>query len=185
MSDIQQTPVDTAVPTRHNKHIGSLVLKALCWLSGMVTMGVLALIVGYICVRGIPHLTGSLFEWEYNSNNVSMTHAIINTLTMTALSLLFSVPVGVGGGIYLAEYARPGSRVVRLVRITAETLAGIPSIIYGLFGMLAFVIAMRLQNSLISGALTLSIMTLPLILRQTEKSLLSMPLSYRELCCCP
>lgn len=173
-------PVDTAVPTRPNKHIGSKILKALCWLSGAITVGSLVLIVVYICVRGIPHLKPSLFAWEYNSDNVSMTHAIINTLSMTVLSLLFSVPVGVGGGIYLAEYAKPGSKVVKLVRITAETLAGIPSIIYGLFGMLAFVIAMKMQNSLIAGALTLAIMTLPLILRQTEESLLSVPMSYRE-----
>lgn len=177
MSNI--TP-DITVPTRRQSHWGSRVLKALCWLSGAVTLGTLGLIVVYICVRGIPHLTPSLFEIEYNSNNVSMFHAIVNTLSMTALSLLFSVPVGVCGGIYLAEYAKPGSKLVKVVRVTAETLAGIPSIIYGLFGMMAFVVAMRLGNSLISGALTLALMTLPLILRQTEESLLSVPLSYRE-----
>lgn len=169
-----------SVLPRRRAHIGSLILKGLCWLSGLITVGTLALIVVYICVRGIPYLKPALFAWEYTSDNVSMTHAIINTLLMTLLSLLLSVPVGVFGGIYLAEYAKPDSRLVRIVRVTAETLAGIPSIIYGLFGMLAFVIAFRLGNSLLSGALTLAIMTLPLILRQTEESLLSVPMSYRE-----
>ncbi|MGI6654579.1 MAG: phosphate ABC transporter permease PstA [Christensenellales bacterium] len=173
-----QSPV--LVPTRSRRHWGSRILKALCWVAGGLTFGVLALIVIYILVRGVPYLTPSLFAWTYTSDNVSMTHAIINTLTMTALSLLFSVPVGVGGGIYLAEYAKPGSKLVKVIRVTAETLAGIPSIIYGLFGMLAFVVTMKMSNSLLAGALTLAIMTLPLILRQTEESLLSVPLSYRE-----
>ncbi len=177
---MNQTQAPFLVPTRRNAHWGSRILKALCWLSGGITLGVLALIIGYIFVRGIPYLTPSLFEWKYTSNNVSMTHAIINTLSMMALSLLLSVPVGVGGGIYLAEYAKPGSKLVKLIRVTAETLAGIPSIIYGLFGMLAFVVALGMSNSLLAGALTLAIMTLPLILRQTEESLLSVPLSYRE-----
>lgn len=170
----------TPTVSRRNRHWGSRILKWLCWLAGGITLGALALIIVYIFVRGIPYLTPSLFEWKYNSNNVSMTHAIINTLSMMALSLLLSVPVGVGGGIYLAEYSKPGSKLVKIIRVTAETLAGIPSIIYGLFGMLAFVVTLKLSNSLISGALTLAIMTLPLILRQTEESLLSVPLSYRE-----
>ncbi len=171
---------DITVPTRTRKHWGSKMLKVLCWFSGAVTVGVLLLIVVYICARGIPYLTPSLFEVKYTSKNVSMFHAIINTLSMTALSLLFSVPVGVFGGIYLAEYAKPGSRLVRVIRVTAETLAGIPSIVYALFGMLAFVVTLGLGNSLLSGALTLAIITLPLILRQTEESLLSVPMSYRE-----
>jgi phosphate transport system permease protein len=171
---------DIAVPTRARRHWGSKLLKGLCWFSGAVTFGVLLLIVVYICARGIPYLTPSLFEVKYTSKNVSMFHAIINTLSMTALSLLFSVPVGVFGGIYLAEYAKSGSRLVRVIRVTAETLAGIPSIVYALFGMLAFVVTLGLGNSLLSGALTLAIMTLPLILRQTEESLLSVPMSYRE-----
>lgn len=168
------------IPTRPRRHWGSLLLRAVCWLSGMITMGILLLIVVYICVRGIPHLSPKLFEYKHTSRNVSMFHAIINTLTMTGLTLLFSVPVGVGGGIYLAEYAKPGSRLVKLIRVTAETLSGIPSIVYALFGMMAFVIAMGLGNSLLAGSLTLSIMILPLILRQTEESLLSVPMSYRE-----
>ncbi len=172
--------IDITVPTRRRAHWGSRALKALCWLSGLVTVGVLLWIVVYICVRGIPHLKPSMFEVKYTSKNVSMFPAIVNTLTMTALSLLFSVPLGVFGGIYLAEYARPGSRLVRVIRVTAETLAGIPSIIYALFGMLAFVVTLGMGNSILAGALTLGIMTLPLILRQTEESLLAVPMSYRE-----
>ncbi len=172
--------IDTSVPTRHNAHWGSLVLKALCWLSGFITIGFLLLIVVYVCVNGIPHLKASLFAVKYSTRNVSMFHAIINTLSMTALSLLFSVPVGVMGGIYLAEYAKPDSRLVKVIRIMAETLAGIPSIVYALFGMLAFVVTLKIGISILSGALTLAIMTLPLILRQTEESLLAVPMSYRE-----
>lgn len=172
--------VDVSVPTLRSAHWGSRLLKALCWLSGAITIGVLALIVAYICARGIPYLKPSMFALKYTSKNVSMFHAILNTLSMTGLALLFSVPVGVFGGIYLAEYAKPGSRLVKLIRVTAETLAGIPSIIYALFGMLAFVVTLKIGISLISGALTLAIMTLPLILRQTEESLLAVPMSYRE-----
>ena len=177
---IPRPEVDTSVPTRRNAHWGSRILKALCWLSGFITIGALVLIVVYICVNGIPHLKLSMFEVKYTSKNVSMLHAIINTLSMTALALLFSVPVGVFGGIYLAEYAKPGSKLVKIIRVTAETLAGIPSIVYALFGMLAFVVTLKMGISLLSGALTLAIMTLPLILRQTEESLLSVPMSYRE-----
>lgn len=144
------------------------------------SMTVLALIVGYILVKGIPHLTPELFAWEYNSENVSMTPAIINTLLMTLLSLLVSMPLGIGAAIYLTEYARRGSRLVKAVRMTAETLAGIPSIIYGLFGSLFFVVALKMGMSLLSGALTLSIMVLPTIMRTTEEALLAVPDSYRE-----
>ena len=144
------------------------------------SVGVLALIVGYILVKGIPNLTPELFAWEYNSSNVSMTPAIINTLLMTAISLLICVPLGIGAAIWLSEYARRGSRLVKLVRATAETLAGIPSIIYSLFGSLFFVVALGMGLSLISGALTLSIMVLPTIMRTTEEALLAVPDSFRE-----
>ena len=144
------------------------------------SVSVLVLIVGYILVKGIPHLSPELFAWEYNSNNVSMMPAIINTLLMTLLSLLVCVPLGIGAAIYLTEYAPRGSRLVKLVRMTAETLSGIPSIIYGLFGALFFVVALKMGMSLLSGALTLSIMVLPTIMRTTEEALLAVPDSYRE-----
>ena len=146
------------------------------------SIGVLALIVGYILIKGVPNLTPELFAWEYNSTNVSMTPAILNTLLMTLLSLLVCVPLGIGAAIWLTEYAKRGSRLVKLVRMTAETLSGIPSIIYGLFGSLFFVVQLKLGLSLLSGALTLSIMVLPTIMRTTEEALLAVPDSYREGC---
>ena len=144
------------------------------------SMFVLVLIVGYILIKGIPHLTPELFAWKYTSNNVSMLPSIINTFLMTLLSLLVCVPLGIGAAIYLTEYAKRGSKMVKLVRMTAETLSGIPSIIYGLFGSLFFVVALKMGLSLLSGALTLSIMVLPTIMRTTEEALLAVPDSYRE-----
>ena len=144
------------------------------------SMFVLVLIVGYILIKGIPHLTPELFAWKYTSNNVSMLPSIINTFLMTLLSLLVCVPLGIGAAIYLTEYAKRGSKLVKLVRMTAETLSGIPSIIYGLFGSLFFVVALKMGLSLLSGSLTLSIMVLPTIIRTTEEALLAVPDSYRE-----
>ena len=154
--------------------------RAAVYAGAAFSVGVLVLIVGYILIKGIPHLSPELFAWEYNSRNVSMTPAIINTLLMTLLSLLVCVPLGIGAAIWLTEYAPRGSRLVKLVRMTAETLSGIPSIIYGLFGSLFFVVAMGMGLSLLSGALTLSIMVLPTIMRTTEEALLAVPDSYRE-----
>ena len=144
------------------------------------SMAVSILIVGYILIKGIPHLSLELFAWEYNSDNVSMMPSIINTLLMTMISLIICVPLGIGAAIYLTEYARRGSILVKLVRMTAETLSGIPSIIYGLYGSLFFVAALKMGLSLISGALTLSIMVLPTIMRTAEEALLAVPDSYRE-----
>ncbi len=154
--------------------------RAAVYAGAAFSVGVLALIVGYILAKGIPHLSPELFAWEYSSTNVSMMPAIINTLLMTLLSLLVCVPLGIGAAIWLTEYAPRGSRLVRLVRMTAETLSGIPSMIYGLFGALFFVVALGMGLSLLSGALTLSIMVLPTILRTTEEALLAVPDSYRE-----
>ena len=157
-----------------------IVYRAAVYIGAAFTMGVLLMIVGYILVKGIPHLSPELFAWEYNSNNVSMTPAIINTVLMTAISLIICVPLGIGAAIYLTEYAKRGSRLVKLVRMTAETLSGIPSIIYGLFGSLFFVVRLKMGLSLISGALTLSIMVLPTIMRTTEEALIAVPDSFRE-----
>lgn len=154
--------------------------RAAVYAGTFFSMAVLVTIVGYILLKGIPHLTPELFAWTYNSTNVSMMPAIINTLLMTALSLVICVPLGIGAAVYLTEYARRGSRLVKLVRMTAETLSGIPSVIYGLFGSLCFVVALKMGLSLLSGALTLAIMVLPTILRTTEEALLAVPDSYRE-----
>ena len=131
-------------------------------------------------VKGIPYLTPSLFAWEHNSQNVSLMPALINTILMTALSLVIAVPLGIFAAIYLVEYAKRGNKIVEIVRITAETLTGIPSIVYGLFGFLLFGVALKWGYSMLGGALTLAIMILPTIMRTTEEALKSVPDSYRE-----
>ncbi len=160
-------------------HPLSLVLNILVKLAALITVGVLVAVVGYILIMGIPNLKPSLFEWEYTTENVSMMPAIINTITMTALALLIAVPFGVFSAIYLVEYAGRGNKIVGLVRLTTETLSGIPSIVYGLFGYLMFVTAFKSYN-ILAGILTLAIMILPLIMRTTEEALKGVPDSYRE-----
>ena len=148
--------------------------------AAIITLLILAFLVGYIVVRGVPNLKLSLFSLHYTSENVSVVPAIITTLEMTALSLLIAVPLGVLTAIYLVEYASRKNKIVGIIRITAETLSGIPSIVYGLFGMLFFVTALGWGFSLIAGAFTLAIMILPLIMRTTEEALKSVPDSFRE-----
>ena len=162
------------------KHPASLLQRVLVYASAVIVFGMLLALIVYILVMGVPNLKLSLFAWNYNSENLSMLPAIINTLTMIALTLLMAVPLGVGAAIYLVEYAKRGSRLVKLVRLTAETLSGIPSIVYGLFGYLMFVLACGMGNSMLAGALTLAIMVLPTILRTTEEALRAVPDSYRE-----
>ena len=167
---------------RHSKtrRIVSALLRGVVYAGAAVTSLVLAFVVGYILVNGVPYLTPSLFEWEYDSTNVSLMPALVNTLVMAGLSLLMAVPVGVGSAIYLVEYAKRGSRFVQMVRTTTETLQGIPSIIYGLFGLLFFVTALQWGLSLLAGACTLAIMVLPVVMRTTEEALLAVPDAYRE-----
>lgn len=150
------------------------------WFAAFLTALALLFIIAYILIKGIPNLSPELFDVRYTTENVSLLPALINTLLITLLSLLFAVPVGIGAAIYLTEYAGRGSKLVHIAGITAETLSGIPSIVYGLFGSLFFVKYLGLGLSLLSGALTLSIMILPLIMRTTEESLRSVPDSYRE-----
>ena len=145
-----------------------------------VTTGALGFLTAYILIKGVPHLSLDLFAWEYTSDNCSMVPAIINTLQMTFLALLIAVPFGIGSAIYLVEYAKRGNKLVELVRITTETLTGIPSIVYGLFGMLFFVNKLQWRLSILAGACTLAIMVLPVIMRTTEEALIAVPDSYRE-----
>lgn len=162
------------------KHPGSLLLLLLVILAAVITVITLLFLVGYILISGVPYLKPGLFSIEYNSENVSMLPAVINTIEMVVIALLFSVPFGIGAAIYLVEYAKKGNKLVELVRLTAETLTGIPSIIYGLFGMLFFNIALHWRYSMMSGAATLAIMVLPTIMRTTEEALLCVPDSFRE-----
>lgn len=162
------------------KHPGSMVVFLLTIAAAVITVGVLGFLVIYVLVRGIPHLTPQLFAFTYTSDNVSMMPSIINTLLMTVLTLLVAVPLGVFAAIYLVEYAKNGSRLIAVVRVMAETLTGIPSIVYGLFGMLFFVGYCKWDYSLLSGAMTLAIMVLPVIMRTTEEALMAVPKSFRE-----
>ncbi len=164
----------------YRRRPASLIMFLITWGAAVITAAVVVIMVAYILIKGIPNLKPSLFALEYNSENVSMLPAIINTVTMTLLSLALAVPIGVFSAIYLTEYAKRGNPLVKVVRVTTETLAGIPSIVYGLFGYLVFVIACHFGNSMLSGALTLAIMILPTIMRTTEEALLSVPDSFRE-----
>ncbi|MDR1747629.1 MAG: phosphate ABC transporter permease PstA [Spirochaetaceae bacterium] len=160
--------------------IESFCLRAVVYIAAALTVGALISLVAYILVKGIPNLSFSLFSFTYNSENVSLFPALVNTITMTALSLLLAVPLGIFSAIYLVEYAGRGNKLVLLVRITAETLSGIPSIVYGLFGFLLFVTTLGWGYSLLAGAFTLAIMILPVIMRTTEEALRSVPDNYRE-----
>jgi len=158
----------------------SIVLRTLVYLAAAVTITALAAIIVYILIKGIPALSWDMFSLKYTAENCSLLPALINTVVVTALSLVIAVPLGIFSAIYLVEYARRGSRLVSAVRLTAETLAGIPSIVYGLFGYLLFVNFLGFGYSLLAGALTLSIMILPVIMRTSEEALMSVPDSYRE-----
>lgn len=158
----------------------SFFLLALVSLAALITILVFLLLIGYIFVKGIPNIKPELFEWEYTTENVSMMPAIINTFLMTFATLILAVPIGVFSAVYLVEYAKKGSKLVAVVRITTETLAGIPSIVYGLFGFLMFASAFKWGYTFIGGVLTLAIMVLPTIMRTTEEALKSVPDSFRE-----
>lgn len=166
--------------TKKKIYAGSLILKILVILAAVFTLVMLGYLIVYILAKGIPHLTPSLFSIHYDSDNVSMLPSIINTLIMIGVALLIAVPVGVFSAVYLTEYAKKGNKLVKVIRTTAETLTGIPSIVYGLFGMLFFVTACHMSYSLMAGILTVAIMVLPTVLRTTEEALLAVPDSFRE-----
>lgn len=158
----------------------SLFLFIIVWLAAIATAAVLVILVGYILIKGVPNLSLKLFAPVYTSENVSLFPALVNTIVMTMLSLLIAVPLGVSAAVYLTEYSKRGGRIGKIVAMAAETLSGIPSIIYGLFGMLFFVTALGWGYSLLSGACTLAIMILPLMIRTTQEALISVPDSFRE-----
>lgn len=163
-----------------NKKISDILLSFITYAAACISVTILIFLILYIVIKGLPNLEPSLFSLQYTSENVSVLPAVITTIQMTFLSLIIAVPLGIFTAIYLAEYAKRGNKIVQLIRITTETLSGIPSIVYGLFGMLFFVTALGWGFSLIAGAFTLSIMILPLIMRTTEEALNSVPDSYRE-----
>ena len=165
----------------YRHHPFSLVLHILVTLSAVITAGVVLFLIGYILYHGVPNLTlPGLFSWKFTAENQSMMPAIINTVIMIVLTLMLAVPIGVFAAIYLVEYSKRGNRFVKIIRVTAETLSGIPSIVYGLFGYIVFVITLGWSFTLLSGVITMAIMILPLIMRTTEEALMAVPDSFRE-----
>ena len=154
--------------------LGSVYLAA-----GLTFLALLFLLV-YILVHGLPHVNGDLFAFEYNTQNVSLFPAIVDTVLKVATALALAAPLGIFSAIYLVEYSNQRSKIVNIIRVTADTLAGIPSIVYGLFGMLYFVMFLKMGYSILAGACTVAIMILPLMIRTTEEALKSVPVSYRE-----
>ena len=163
-----------------NAKMSSLVLKSLTYLFTLLTFGTLLFLVSHILVNGLPYLKPSLFALKYTSENVSMLPALITTVIMVLLSLLLAVPLGIFTAVYLVEYAKRGNKFVDIVRMTTETLSGIPSIVYGLFGMLLFVTRLGWGYSVLSGVFTLAIMILPTVVSISETSISAVPKEYRE-----
>lgn len=161
-------------------HPGSFLMMLLVLLGAVVTFTVLIFLIIYILVHGVPYIKPSLFSFTYTSDNASLMPALVNTVTMTLLSLVVAVPLGIFAAIFLVEYAKRGNRFMGIIRLTTETLSGIPSIVYGLFGMLFFVNTLDWGFSLLAGAFTLAIMILPLIMRTTEEALKAVPDTFRE-----
>lgn len=159
---------------------GSFLVMLLVMLAAILTFTVLIFLIVYVLIHGVPYIKPSLFSLNYNSENASLMPALINTIVMTLLSLLIAVPLGIFSAIFLVEYAKRGNKFIEIIRLTTETLQGIPSIVYGLFGMLFFVTTCGWGFSILAGAFTLSIMVLPLIMRSTEEALKAVPDSYRE-----
>ena len=162
------------------RKVESIILRVLIFAAAAATFAVLLFLLAYILINGLPNIKPSLFSLEYNTENASLMPALVNTVIMTALSLVIAIPFGIFSAIFLVEYAKKGNKFVGIIRITAETLTGIPSIVYGLFGMLFFVSALKWGYSILAGAFTMSIMILPLIMRTTEEALKSVPDTYRE-----
>lgn len=158
----------------------TLLLRGSVYFSAAATICTIIFISAYILFMGLANIKPSLFDFKYTSDNVSLFPAMINTIVVIITALAVSVPVGVFSAVYLTEYASRSNKFVKVIRIAAETLAGIPSIVYGLFGMLLFVIHLKMGYSIVAGGLTLAIMTLPLIMRTAEEALIAVPDLFRE-----
>jgi len=158
----------------------SLVLKAGVWLCGIMTVGILIFILLFILLRGVPNINMEFLFGKYNSDTLSAFSSIVTTFEMILISLLVAVPIGVFCAIYLTEYAKRGNKAVKIIRLAVDTLAGIPSIVYGLFGMILFVNILGFRASVLSGICTVSIMILPVIISSSEEAIKSVPEMYRE-----
>jgi len=163
-----------------NKKNVDLLLMGLTWTFAALTLTALLFIIFHVLVNGIPYLTPSLFALTYTTQNVSMFPSIVSTILMVLLTLAMAVPLGIFTSIYLVEYVKSDNKLKVFIRAAAEMLAGIPSVVYGLFGLLMFVEFLGLGWSLIAGALTLAVMVLPIVIRTTEEALKSVSGGYRE-----
>ena len=163
------------------RKISVFMMKLLMWLSVGITSALVLFLVGYILFKGVPHITWELLSTKpsYLSERIGILPDILNTVYIIIATLLLVIPLGVGAAVYLTEYAK-NKKLVGMIEYAAETLSGIPSIIYGLVGMLFFCQFLNMQTSLLAGALTLVIMNLPTVLRTTQESLKTVPQSYRE-----
>ncbi len=174
---VEKTPKNS---THKKRDMLSGLLRFAVVFAAAVTGAAVLFLLGYVFIKGVPNLNPELFSLNYTSENASLMPALINTLSMTVISLVIAAPIGIFSAIYLVEYAKRGNKLVRAVAVTAETLSGIPSIVYGLFGLLFFVTALKWSYSMLAGAFTLAIMNLPLIMRTTEEALKAVPDAYRE-----
>lgn len=157
-----------------------VLIRSSMYISAAIVIGAILFVSTYILISGLSNITPSLFEFEYNSTNVSLFPAFINTITIMFLALALSVPIGIFSAVYLTEYASKSNKLVKYIRLAAETLSGIPSIVYGLFGMLLFVVYLKMGYSVLAGAFTLAIMVLPVIMRTAEEALIAVPDTFRE-----
>ncbi len=164
----------------YKKHPLAFAMLIIVSLACIITVSLFIAIVGYVCIKGVGYLRPSLFSLHYTTDNCSMLPSVITTVEMVIITLLIAVPLGVFCAVYLCEYAKRGSNLVKLIRLATETLSGIPSIIYGLFGMLFFVTSLKWSYSVLAGSFTLAVMVLPTIIRSTEEALMSVDDSYRE-----
>jgi phosphate transport system permease protein len=150
------------------------------FISAAITIAAILFISAYILFTGLPNITPTLFASQYNSVNVSLFPSLVNTILIMFAALALSVPIGISAAVYLTEYASKSSQFVKVIRLATETLSGIPSIVYGLFGMLLFVMHLKLGYSIVAGSFTLAIMVLPVIMRTAEEALIAVPDIYRE-----
>ena len=149
-------------------------------LATLITAAIVVWILAYVLIRGIPNLKPELFAWRWTSDNMSMMPSLINTLSIAGLSLLVAGVIGIFAAIFMVEYAKSTNIFVKIVRVAAETLSGIPSIVFGIFGMILFTDAFGWGLTILGGSLTMAMMIMPLIMRTTEEALLAVPASFRE-----
>lgn len=162
------------------KKPGSFVLFLLICIATALTAGAVLWVLLYTIIQGLLNLRPDLFAWEWTPDNLSMMPALINTLTIALLSLLIAGVIGIFAAIFMVEYAKSTNILVKIVRIAAETLASIPSIVYGIFGMIFFTLLFGWDYCLLAGVLTMALMIMPTIMRTTEEALLAVPASFRE-----